>query len=176
MIAPRSPCAPTMRPFLLDFANQVPPAGGAELKPDEQPSLRVGWHLRRGCQARLMRVTATALILTASLFASSEALAARAPTQVEEGAIWASVVKTLRSEPRTCVGVSVAISTVNPSYAIGVPLWSNLRGCQKYAGNGYAILRLTSGRWRIVFNGSDPPNCGEIPARVVRELTGLRCL
>ena len=51
------------------------------------------------------------------------------------------------------------------------------RGC--VLANGYLILRRpsrTSQRWRVVFQGSDPPPCRLVTARMAKELgLGLIC-
>ena len=51
------------------------------------------------------------------------------------------------------------------------------RGC--VLGNGYLILRRpsrTSQAWRVVFQGSDPPPCRLVTARMAKELgLGLIC-
>jgi len=66
----------------------------------------------------------------------------------------------------------IHISTRNPRYAFtGLEFlnWRNPHsGCVRYVGNGFYILKRTRTRWRLVYEGSDPPPCS---LRVPRDLT-----
>lgn len=113
-----------------------------------------------------------AVCALATLLLPAGAFAARAPTPKEEGAIWATVVKKLHPEPAICIGVFARVSTVNSSYAYAQPTWA----CQKYAANGFYLLRRHGAGWVSIYGGSDPPPCSVVPQRIVTDLLDTKCL
>jgi hypothetical protein len=107
------------------------------------------------------------LLVTAALLGTafaSAAAAARQPTPSEFRSVYAALPKFIRAVPRKCVRFEITVSN-NGRYAKVVPAFLNAskQPCLKYASNGYWILRKTT-RWKIVFNGSDPPCSLGIPA------------
>jgi hypothetical protein len=92
----------------------------------------------------------------------SAGLAARQPSLGERSAITRALPAFVRRAPVACVFVAIKVSTRNSRYARATPKVLNIGiealRCIRYAANGYFILRKTT-RWRIVFEGSDPPPC-----------------
>jgi hypothetical protein len=87
------------------------------------------------------------------------ALAARPPSFAERAAITAALPSFLQREPVGCVWLRITVST-NGKFAIAAPTYLNAttKLCRRYAANGEWILKRTT-RWKVVFNGSDPPSC-----------------
>ncbi len=114
---------------------------------------------------------AAAFILSAcdgSGAGSRSAGAARQPTFKEREALTAALPAWLRRYPIGCVWLEFSVSN-NGRFAEVGPGFLNARRppCLKYASNGYWLLKKQT-RWRIIFNGSDPPPCS---LRVPRELS-----
>lgn len=113
--------------------------------------------IRRRMKGRFLSVAAVALVASAALVGAAQAK--RPPTLSERAAITLALPAYLRSEPVGCVWLDVSVSN-NGKYAIAAPMYLNAdrAPCARYASNGQWILRKTT-RWKIVFNGSDPPKC-----------------
>jgi len=100
---------------------------------------------------------------------------ARKATRAERAAMIAATYRaTGIDDPPECRNTWVTrVSALRPRTGVvygNIDLRSE-RGC--VLGNGYLILRrLTraSTAWRVVFQGSDPPPCRLITARMAREL------
>lgn len=109
-------------------------------------------------------------ILTACSWSgdSGSAEAARPPTFKEREAITAAMPAWLRRYPIGCVWLGISVSS-DGTYAEAGPGFLNATRppCLKYASNGYWLLRKRTKKWRIIFNGSDPPPCA---LKVPREL------
>ena len=106
---------------------------------------------------RLLSIAAVALVALSAL--AGVAQAKRPPSLTERAAITVALPAYLRKEPVGCVWLDVSVSN-NGKYAIAAPMYLNAlhAPCLRYASNGLWILRKTT-RWKVVFNGSDPPNC-----------------
>jgi hypothetical protein len=124
---------------------------------------------------RRLSITLAAVLVLAGLGAPPAALAKRPPTHNERVAIIRALPADLRAYPADCVQFTVAVSgtgrfaTATPEVLIPRPSRAS-DPCLRYAGDGYFVLRKT-GRWRIVFTGSELPACS---LGVPRDLT--RCL
>src|SRR6266511_231237 len=94
--------------------------------------------------------------------------AAREPTFREREAITAAMPAWLRRYPVGCIWLEISVSK-DGRYAEAGPGFLNARRppCSKYVSNGTWFLKKQT-KWRIIFNGSDPPLCS---LKVPRELT-----
>jgi hypothetical protein len=103
----------------------------------------------------IVGLSAVAALLAFPSLASAE----RSPTFKEREAITAALPKWFQREPVGCVWLEINVSR-NGRYAIAGPNFLNVSTplCGRYAANGLWILKKTS-RWRVIFNGSDPPPC-----------------
>jgi hypothetical protein len=117
--------------------------------------------------ARLIVVASLALLVGAV-----PAYAGRPPSFPEREAIAASLPQSLRSIPVGCVWLDVTVANAG-GYAKVAPVFLNATKapCVKYASNGFFILKKQQARWRIIYQGSDPPVCKQ---RVPRDLS--RCI
>ncbi len=108
-----------------------------------------------------------------AVLSAAPASARRAPTFAERGAIVAALPAWLRAEPVGCTVIDVIVSA-NGKWAEAAPVFfTRNKGCLRYAANGLFFLRrIGAARWRVVFNGSDPPPCA---LRVPRDLAN-ECL
>jgi hypothetical protein len=106
---------------------------------------------------RLLSVAAVVLIVSSALVGVAQAK--RPPSLTERAAISLALPAYLRNEPVGCVWLDVSVSS-NGKYAIAAPVYLNAlhAPCLRYASNGLWILRKTN-RWKVIFNGSDPPKC-----------------
>lgn len=112
---------------------------------------------------------AIAVLCAAALTLASAAAAARQPSLREREAITAALPAWFQKEPVGCVWLRISVSA-NGKFALAAPTYLNAttRTCSRYAANGQWILKRTT-RWRVVFNGSDPPSCAlGIPRDLVR--------
>jgi len=116
----------------------------------------------------LVGLFTVAAALAATVAVPGAADAAREPTRAERAAVTAALPAWLRREPVGCVWLDLSMAN-DGRYALVRPVVLNptTQPCLRYAANGYWILRKTL-RWRIVFNGSDPPPCS---LRVPHDLT-----
>jgi hypothetical protein len=109
--------------------------------------------------------------LALAVVAPSVGLGARQPSLSEREAITRALPALFRHAPVECIFVKINVSTKNPRYAYvaAQPLNADVKasGCLKYAHNGFYIVRKTA-RWRIIYEGSDPPRCS---LHVPRDLT-----
>ena len=130
--------------------------------------------------ARWTLALAAAVALLALLIAAGRADARKA-TRAERAAMIAATYRaTGIDDPPRCRNTWVTrVSRYRPRTGVvymNIDLRSE-RGC--VLGNGYLILRRPSRdsrRWRVVFQGSDPPPCRLITARMAKELgLGLIC-
>jgi hypothetical protein len=98
---------------------------------------------------------------------SSSAETVRQPTFKEREAITAAMPPWLRRYPIGCVRLGMLVSS-NGRYAeAGLEFLNATRPpCAKYVSNGNWFLKKQK-RWRIIFNGSDPPPCS---LKIPREL------
>jgi hypothetical protein len=124
--------------------------------------------------ARLALLAATAAILLAPLLLAGPADARKATKAERPAMIAAAYRATGIDDPPRCRNTWVTrVSKHRPRTGVvymNIDLRSE-RGC--VLGNGYLILRRPapdSLRWRVVFQGSDPPPCRLITARMAREL------
>jgi hypothetical protein len=108
------------------------------------------------------------LLALAVLLPAGAAQAKRSPQLGEREAITAALPAWMRGEPVGCVWLDVSVSN-NGKFATATPVYLNALKppCARYAANGYWILKKTT-RWRIVYNGSEPPQCS---LGVPRDLT-----
>jgi hypothetical protein len=85
--------------------------------------------------------------------------AARQPTFKEREALTVALPEFLLRYPVGCVWLSMSVSN-NGRYAKVEPRVFNATHppCLQYASNGYLLLKKTT-RWKIIFNGSQPPPC-----------------
>jgi len=92
----------------------------------------------------------------------SAALAARPPTLKEREAITAALPAFVRNIPVECLWLEIRVSTRDTRYASVGGLFMNWEKpgsrCLRYTFNGGWILKRAD-RWRIVYEGSDPPPC-----------------
>ena len=110
------------------------------------------------------------MVLAAAAFAPPVA-ASRLPTERERAAVLRALPSYWRtSSASACVAFVVRVSN-NGRYARVQPSFLRTARCVRYASDGAYILRRGPTRWRIVFEGSDPPPCS---LRVPRDLS--RCL
>ena len=116
--------------------------------------------------------TAGALLVLGALASRADA---RKATPSERAAMIAATYRAtgIDDPPRCRTTWVTRVSAHRPRTGIvygNIDLRSE-RGC--VLGNGYLILRRpsrTSQAWRVVFQGSDPPPCRLITARMAREL------
>ena len=103
---------------------------------------------------------------------SAPALAAHPPTTAERSAILVALPHDVQEIPVKCVRIVVRVAN-SRTYATATPHFLNAthQPCLKYASNGYWILAKHSGRWKVVFNGSELPRCS---LHVPRDL--IHCL
>ena len=114
------------------------------------------------------RVLALFAVLVAGGLGALPADAARLPTERERAAILrASPPYWRTTSASACVAFVVRVSN-NGRYARIKPAFLRTPRCARYASDGAYILRRGLTRWRIVFEGSDPPPCA---LRVPRDLT-----
>jgi len=123
--------------------------------------------------AAVLAVAAVAVLLAALLVAGRAD--ARKATKAERAAMIAATYRaTNLDDPPECRNTWVTrVSKFRPRTGV---VYMNIdlrsaRGCD--LGNGYLILRRpsrTGQAWRVVFQGSDPPPCRLITARMAREL------
>jgi hypothetical protein len=113
--------------------------------------------IRNGMTVRFFSGAAVAVLAASTLAGGAQAK--RPPSLSERAAITLALPAYLRNEPVGCVWLDVSVSN-NGKYAIAAPVYLNARQppCARYASNGQWILRKTN-RWKVVFNGSDPPMC-----------------
>lgn len=151
--------APTMRSNLLVG---LPSTRGA-LQPSEQ-----------GSRLRGRRMSAVLVAGISAMIVVAAANASRAPSPIERRAISQLVVAYLAGSPPSCMKISVKISTPNTRFALAGATWLQKGDCSKYASNGFIIATGKGRSWRIVYDGSDLPECGidPIPAAVVADLLG----
>lgn len=118
------------------------------------------------------RLIAVLAAIAAALVLVGAAGAKRAPTLNERAAITKALPASLRNVPVGCVWLKTAVSR-SGAYALVSPVYLNALHlpCLRYAANGDFILRKRLGVWRIVFHGSDPPQCS---LKVPRDLTVCR--
>ena len=129
----------------------------------------------------MRRVAALALLALAAVLLTAGAAQARPATPAERVAMlqaW-NAGNGFHDPPRCRNTWVTRVSAYRPR--IGA-VWANIalrtrRHCD--LGNGYAILRrsrATSSDWAVAFQGSDPPPCRLVTARMARELgLGLVC-
>jgi hypothetical protein len=112
------------------------------------------------------------LACLALLVVAVPAFAARPPSFPEREAITAALPQSLRSIPTGCVWLDVTVANAG-GYAKAAPIFLNATKapCVKYASNGFFILKKQRSRWRIMYQGSDPPAC---KLHVPRDLS--RCI
>ena len=93
---------------------------------------------------------------------------ARQPTIKEREGITTAMPAWLRRYPVGCVWLEISVSS-NGRYAkVGYGVVNPMkRPCSRYTSNGGWFLEKQA-KWRIIFNGSDPPPCS---LRIPRELT-----
>lgn len=125
-------------------------------------------------RGRLILLAAVAAVL----LAAPAAYARQLPSAREYAAITPAVRKALHGWPQGCYGLTVTVSTVNPSYALAVPFGSALPECARYLGSGECcgvfVLHRTT-RWRVICESEDTPECRpKVPASVARDLLRLR--
>ncbi|HTI34722.1 MAG TPA: hypothetical protein VL422_13670 [Miltoncostaea sp.] len=128
----------------------------------------------RSLAATVLVVVAAAGALLALLLVAGRADARKATREERAAMIAATYRATGIDDPPECRNTWVTrVSRYRPRTGI---VYGNIdlrsaRGC--VLGNGYLILRRPSLRgqaWRVVFQGSDPPPCRLITARMAREL------
>jgi hypothetical protein len=115
-----------------------------------------------GRKSRCRRCLVPTIAIVSLLVIPPAALAARPPTIKEREAITNALPASVRKIPIECLWLDVRISTRDARYAFvgGVYLNASPRGrCLRYAGNGFQIFKKTSGKWRVVYSGSDWPTC-----------------
>jgi hypothetical protein len=124
--------------------------------------------------ARLILPAAVAALLLGALLLAGQADARKATKAERPAMIAAAYRATGIDDPPRCRNTWVTrVSKHRPRTGVvymNIDLRSE-RGCE--LGNGYLILRRPapdSRRWRVVFQGSDPPPCRLITARMAREL------
>ncbi len=117
------------------------------------------------------------LALIVALAAAAGAHAARQPTPKERGALTAVLPSLVRSFPAGCEWLEMKVSSTG-RWAEVDPWFFATAACHRYEGrygNGFFILQKTSGRWRIVFRGSDAPPCRlDIPRDITPECVVCR--
>ena len=93
---------------------------------------------------------------------------ARQPTFKEREAITNAMPGWLRRYPVGCVWLEISVSSngryAKAGYGVVNPM---KRPCSRYVSNGGWFLKKQA-KWKIIFNGSDPPPCS---LKVPRELT-----
>lgn len=103
----------------------------------------------------------------------TSAEATRQPTLEEREGLTRAMPAWLRRYPVGCVWLDFSLSKngrfAAGSYGVVHPM---RRPCSKYASNGSWFLKKKETKWRIIFNGSDPPPCS---LRIPRELATV-CL
>jgi hypothetical protein len=109
--------------------------------------------------------------LSTSSVESSKA-AAHQPTFKEREGITNAMPAWLRRYPVGCVWLEISVSS-NGRYAkAGYGVLNPMkRPCSRFVSNGGWFLKKQA-KWRIIFNGSDPPPCS---LKIPRELT-VECL
>ncbi len=124
--------------------------------------------------ARRGLLLAAGAALPALLLTAGPADARKATTAERPAMIAAAYRATGIDDPPRCRNTWVTrVSAYRPRTGVvymNIDLRSE-RGC--VLGNGYLILRRPardSQRWRVVFQGSDPPPCRLVTARMAREL------
>jgi hypothetical protein len=102
---------------------------------------------------------------------AGSAEAARQPTLKEREALTLALPASFRRIPVGCVWLRMSVSS-NGRFAKVEPVFLNATRapCVQYASNGFWILKKVT-RWRIVYNGSEPPLCS---LGVPRDLTRCR--
>jgi hypothetical protein len=120
-------------------------------------------------------LAAAAAVALAALLLVVDRADARKATRAERPAMIAAAYRaTGIDDPPECRNTWVTrVSAYRPRTGV---VYMNIdlrdaRGC--VLGNGYLILRRpsrTGQRWRVVFQGSDPPPCRLITARMAKEL------
>ncbi len=92
--------------------------------------------------------------------AALPAKASRPPTLNERSALMLAMPSWLAKDPVGCVFVVMSVSN-NSQYAmVGAEFLNATRSpCDRYAFNGFWLLKKTKARWGIIFHGSNPPPC-----------------
>ncbi len=114
----------------------------------------------------LVAVAALALAVTAA------ASAARVPSPAERQGITNALPSFIRAIPAGCVWLDERVSADANYASVGLLFLNTVpphTQCLRYASNGAFILQKTRGKWRVIYNGSDPPRCSlHIPADLAR--------
>jgi hypothetical protein len=120
---------------------------------------------------RRLRAALLAAVAVACISAAA-AIAARPPTLQEREAIVNALPASVRNAPAECLWLDIRVSTRDSRYASvdGLPLnWEKPGSrCLRYANNAGLLILKKAPRWKIVFEGSDPPRCS---LRVPRDLS-----
>jgi hypothetical protein len=121
----------------------------------------------------LLAVTLVAFVC--ALVSVVAATAARTPTLHERAAITGALPQWLQRYPIGCVYLSISVSS-NGRFAKVTPeaFYPAKKSCLAYASNGSYFLKNTS-RWRVIFNGSEPPACAlAVPRDLVAPMSCRR--
>jgi hypothetical protein len=106
------------------------------------------------------RVLPVAVAVLGALVVAGAVEARQPPRLGEREAITQALPAFLRNQPVGCVWLDVSVSN-NRRWGTATPVYLNASRppCLRYAANGYWILKKAAARWKIVWSGSDLPNC-----------------